>query len=250
MSSAIKQFFQRPKSFFLDPKKFFNDPSLATLTVCILVAIAIMLGVIIAAATGAFVSSTPAATGAFVSSTPASTIGNVAKARTGIDVFSGQVMIQNATLATKVGKQIISWSFYNETNTNYVTPVLVEKNIAGNYVVRGIGKTIQSTKAKAVQSQSFGLVTGTDTIDSAAFYLGHYHGSWNGTLAVGNQGAVEWDSTKDAAGSVDIASTSTIRLAGTTASTDDDSEIALNKVLYKTGDIDSRVYSINFSVAE
>ena len=216
-------------------RNFFKKPAFVALTVCILVAIVVILGVIIAAATGSFTPVTP------------STIGNVAKARTQHDLYYGQVVLQNADLSDKVDQKITTWAFYNNTNYRSATPVLAEKTSDGTYIIRGIGTTVQSAKTTSAQSQSFRLVSGTDKIGEN-FYVGHYDGSFDATTGegVGMQGSVEYDNVADEAGSVDIASTGVIVLGPTATYESADSKIALNKTLNSV-DTNSRIYSVNFT---
>ena len=227
-------------------QNFFKKPAFVALTVCILVAIVVILGVIIAAAAGSFTPVTPS-TNASTSVTP-STIGNVAKARDSSDLNTGQVVLQHADLSDKANQKITAWSFYNDTNSLSVTPVLAEKTSDGTYIIRGIGTTVHSAKMTSAQSQPFGLVSGTDKIGTN-FYVGHYHGSVTSAAAdvgVGNTGSVEYDSVPDEFGSVDIASTGVIFIGPTKSNVDADASIYLGQTLYPTSSI-TRVYSVNFT---
>ncbi|MFN0126086.1 MAG: PEP-CTERM sorting domain-containing protein [Verrucomicrobiales bacterium] len=125
----------------------------------------------------------------------ATVIGNSTSDRGTTDGFSGQIFMLNAGLNSLVGQTVSSWSFFNNQNTNAVTPVLIEDMGGGIWAVRGIGATIVSN-ASGIQGGAFNLVSGSAII-GLNYYVGYYDGSWDGFSATPNTGGVEWDTVDD-----------------------------------------------------
>jgi hypothetical protein len=186
---------------------------------------------------------------AFTSAAEGTTvIGNTTTDRGGIDGYSGQMFILNANLSSLAGQVVTSWSFFNNNTTNAVTPVLVE-DMGGSFAVRGIGTTIVSN-ASGMQGGAFGLVSGTSTI-SLNYYAGFFDGSWNGSTATVNTGAVEFNSADDPPVPGQINSTGTIWLHNAPDGSDNPANLGVGAVNLSDTNFDTAVtgrhYSINFT---
>ena len=181
-----------------------------------------------------------------VSLEPVTLIGNLANARGNVDRFSGQIYLLNADLSGIKGKCVKFWSHYNNQNTKSVTPIIMQKVNDNSYAVRGIGTTVINSNYPSVQTQSFGLVSGSDTIGEN-YYVGHYDGSWDGvtSTATPNSGAVEYNDSPDVSVIDKINSTGTIWLDGTNVNVD-----GFNTVLNSDVSVALRHYSIDFSAAD
>ena len=187
-----------------------------------------------------------AAASASGGSTISTTIGNVVKARSNTDTEQGAVYLQNASLAAIVNQSVVGWSFYASKNTNYVTPLLVEEVVNGTsatYYVRGIGASAKSAGTSAPQAFNFDVASGSNVIQNANYYVGHYDGRWDSTGSYSNKGAIEFDTILFNTAIADqIMSNGIIRL-GITNTT-----ITLNGALttHDGADVTSRTYSVQF----
>jgi hypothetical protein len=183
------------------------------------------------------------------SSAAATVIGNATIDRGTTDSYSGQVFLLNANLSSLVGQRVTSWSFFNNQTTTSVTPVLAEDMGGGIFAIRGIGTSIVSN-ASGAQSGAFGLVSGTDMI-SPNYYAGYYDGSWDGSIASPNPGAVEFDTIDDPPVAGQIDSIGTIWLHGIPDGSDNPANIAvgaLNNSDTNFGNaVIGRHYSVNFT---
>jgi hypothetical protein len=177
------------------------------------------------------------------------TIGNSASDRVSTDSFSGQIFLLNANLSSVAGQRVDSWQFFNNNNSNAVTPVLAEDTGGGIFAIRGIGATITGN-GSGTQGGAFNLVSGTDVI-SLNYYLGFFDGSWNGSASTINPGGVEFNSVDDPPVGGQIDSIGTIWIHGVANGSDNPANLgvgALNSRDTTFGAaVDGRHYSINFT---
>jgi len=115
------------------------------------------------------------------------------------DTASGSLFVEKSSLASVAGCRLRRWSFYdNDSPGLSLTPVLFERTAASTYVIRGIGTTRVSTGGGVQANLDFGLVSGTDIVPGANWFLGWKDGS-NGANSTGvidfddaGPGTVDW----------------------------------------------------------
>lgn len=112
------------------------------------------------------------------------------------DSFHGSAIhnspIEDGSGDTNLPGRVTMWSLFNDNPDavgRLATPLLLEK-VGGDYVVRGIGATIE-VDASGAQMFNFALVQGTDTFDwsTGTFHMGIRYGS----VDVSNPGVVDFD---------------------------------------------------------
>jgi len=176
-------------------------------------------------------------------------IGNTTTDRGTTDSFSGQIFMLNAGLNSLVGQQLGSWSFFNNNNTNAVTPLLLEDMGGGSFAIRGIGSTIVGN-ASGVQGGPFSLVSGTAII-GPNYFAGYYDGSWNGVSAIPNPGGVEFNSVDDPGVPGQIDSLGTLWTHVVPDCTDNPANIGIGVLNSRDTvhgpAVDGRHYSVNFT---
>ncbi|HYL72997.1 MAG TPA: PEP-CTERM sorting domain-containing protein [Bryobacteraceae bacterium] len=98
--------------------------------------------------------------------------GSTSVARTFTDTNIGQVMIFNGDFFTN-GVTVSTFSFFdsNGSGTRWVTPILFQENVTGQFTVVGIG-TSDSFSTNVLQVFPFALQNGTANVTSTNFTFG------------------------------------------------------------------------------
>jgi hypothetical protein len=108
------------------------------------------------------------------------------------DTAAGSLFVEKASLAGVVGCRLRRWSFYdNDSPGLSLTPLLFERTAANTYILRGIGTSRVSTGSGVQANLSFGLVSGTDMVQNANYFIGWKDGS-NGA---NNTGVIDYDNS-------------------------------------------------------
>jgi hypothetical protein len=103
------------------------------------------------------------------------TIGAPLISRGILDTVAGQIFALNSGFATS--GTVSQWSFFNDSPAQVgmiVTPLLMER-VGMDYYIRGVG-TSRANNGTGVQSFSFGLTSGSDTV-SAGYLFGWKDGT-------------------------------------------------------------------------
>ena len=124
----------------------------------------------------------------FTQTVTGSATGDQAVARELTDGAVGSIFAGNDPLP--IGFEVTHWGFFDMNGADLgqsVTPLLIE-NVAGSYVIRGIG-TPRSSHAEGGQVFDFGLVSGTATPANGNYFIG-----WkDGTNGTNNDGVIDYD---------------------------------------------------------
>ena len=124
----------------------------------------------------------------FTQTVTGSATGDQAVARELTDGAVGSIFAGNDALP--IGQPVTHWAFFDMNAADFgqsVTPLLME-NVAGSYVIRGIG-TPRTSNAEGGQVFGFGLVSGTDTPANGNYLIG-----WkDGTNGTNNDGVFDYD---------------------------------------------------------
>ncbi|HEX2747310.1 MAG TPA: chitobiase/beta-hexosaminidase C-terminal domain-containing protein, partial [Verrucomicrobiales bacterium] len=106
------------------------------------------------------------------------------------DTASGSLFVEKSPLTAVVGYRLKQWSFFdNDSPGLSLVPVLFERTAAGVYTIRGIGTARSSTGGGVQAGLPFGLVSGSDIVQNANYFLGWKDGS-NGA---NNTGVIDFD---------------------------------------------------------
>ena len=113
------------------------------------------------------------------------TVGNPVIERNDHDTCVGCSFALDAPFAPASGA-LSTWSFYADTTGGSITPILYTLT-GGNFVIVGIGTT-RAVSTLGVNTDPFGLVTGTDLVTGSNFYFGYRDGG--AAFGTGNEGTV------------------------------------------------------------
>ncbi len=137
--------------------------------------------------------------------------GSTSVARTLTDTALGQVMIFNGDFFTS-GVTVSTFSFFdsNGSGVRWVTPILFQENVTGQFTVVGIG-TSDSFSTNGLQTFAFGLQNGSANVTSTNFTFGFIEAQVNsaGTQTISSTGGVDLSNPLDGGTDVtgDISST-------------------------------------------
>ncbi|HWB03485.1 MAG TPA: CotH kinase family protein [Verrucomicrobiales bacterium] len=117
---------------------------------------------------------------------PATTLSN----RSTNDTAVGSLFVEKSPLSSVVGYRLKQWSFFdNDSPGLSLVPILFERTAPTTYVIRGIGTARASTGAGVQANLTFGLVSGSDVVQNANYFLG-----WkDGTNGASNTGVIDFD---------------------------------------------------------
>jgi hypothetical protein len=118
---------------------------------------------------------------------PMFTVGNALINRASEDGANGGLFMLTKTFSG--GGHLIEWAYYDNdaySPDRQITPLILE-NVAGNYLIRGIGTT-RTTTEQGEQHWLFNLTAGSDLIGP-----GYYFAWKDGTPLADNAGVIDWD---------------------------------------------------------